>query len=179
VAVNSTKVRRQLPGPSLKCRCYGVVRSKRGLARPIPSPAREAASRARSSPRSTRTKSENKWANARRLKVSASATVAARAAKRRRLIKTAIFNRHSPDESRLRRSVDRVNISSVAARCEVGDVGLLRVAGSKTHNAGVERADRATELAMPEILLGLVVLLLLLWAVVQIVPGAYCQRDAA
>ena len=119
VAVNSTKVRRQLPAPSLKCRCYGVVQSKRVLVCCILSPAREAASRPRSSPRSTRTKSENKWANARRLKVSASATVAARAAKRRRLIKTAMLNRHSPDESHLRRSVDLVNISSVAARCEV------------------------------------------------------------
>jgi len=95
------------------------------------------------------------WATARRLTVGASATVAARAAKRRRLIKTAIFNRHSPDESHLRRSVDLVNISSVAARCEVElcwrgemllapsagnrEMLLLRVAGSKTHGAGVER----------------------------------------
>jgi hypothetical protein len=31
VAVKSTKVRRQLPAPSLKCRSYGAARSKRGL----------------------------------------------------------------------------------------------------------------------------------------------------
>src|SRR6266478_2557067 len=50
------------------------------------------------------------WANVGRLTAGASANVAARATRRR-----AVFNRHSPDEQSLRRSVDLVNTSRFRA----------------------------------------------------------------
>src|SRR5215472_5817857 len=55
------------------------------------------------------------WADVGRLTAGASANVAARAARRRRSMMSAVFNRHSPDEQSLRRSVDLVNTSSFPA----------------------------------------------------------------
>src|SRR5262249_15054344 len=55
------------------------------------------------------------WANVGRLTAGASANVAARATRRRRSMMIAVFNRHSPDEQSLRRSVDLVNSSSFPA----------------------------------------------------------------
>ena len=54
-------------------------------------------------------------ANVGRLTAGASANVAARATRRRRSMMIAVFNRHSPDEQSLRRSVDLVNSSSFPA----------------------------------------------------------------
>src|SRR6516162_3579390 len=55
------------------------------------------------------------WANVGKLTAGASANVAARATRRRRSMMIAVFNRHSPDEQSLRRSVDLVNSSSFLA----------------------------------------------------------------
>src|SRR6516165_12752568 len=65
------------------------------------------------------------WANATRLTAGARATVAARATRRRRSMIIAVFNRHSPDEQSLRRSVDLVNSSSFPALRKDG-LGMRR-----------------------------------------------------
>src|SRR5262249_9134219 len=56
-----------------------------------------------------------KRGNVHTLTAGASANVAARATRRRRSMMIAVFNRHSPDEQSLRRSVDLVNSSSFPA----------------------------------------------------------------
>src|SRR5215831_15263306 len=63
------------------------------------------------------------WANVGRLTAGASANVAARTTRRRRSMTIAVFNRHSPDEQSLRRSVDLVNTSSFPVLRKDGPLG--------------------------------------------------------